>query len=304
MPRRRPPSLGRRDGETPRPSEIIRSWDEGETHAAIRRYRAGREARARLPTAPEADRPTLLAQIRAGEEAAHWLVEEYRPLVRLVAAGYMRALPATMLERSDLLQEGFAGLLVAAERFDPERGAKFSTYAVWWIRQAMIRALDRGRPLRVPRMLRTQVRARESRPPTIDPARWEAAMQADRLPFQSLEAETESGGLVRDEIPGPDDDPAWTCAEADRQEGVRRVLRRLLRHLPAAERTVLILRWGLDGLPARPRQETARLLGLHRDDVRRLERRAMDRLRRLGRRWRRLLQETWGFTGKELWDDV
>ncbi len=306
MPRHWPLRLGRRDGNTPRPSEIIRSrvWDETQTREAIRRYRAGREARARLPTAPADERATLLALARTGEEAAHWLVETYRPLVRAVAAGYLRALPATLLERADLLQEGMAGLLVAAERFDPDRGTKFSTYAAWWVRQAMTRALDRSRPVRVPRLLRAQVRTQESRPPAIDPERWEAARQADRLPFLSLEAETETGDLLRDEIPGPDDDPALTVAEADRQEGMRRVLRRLLACLPAAEQAVLALRWGLDGEPARSRQETARLLGLCGGDVRRLERSGLQRLQRLGHRWQRLLQGGWGFTGEELWDDA
>jgi len=188
--------------------------------------------------------------------------------------------PDGSLSLMELVQEGSLGLLRAAERFDHRRGLRFSTYAAWWIREALYRALDeRGRLVRLPAAVRGEVkrlRAAEREleavlgrtPPAgelagalgAEPAAV-AELRAAALTPASLDAaafDEDDGGalvdrLVDDRLP----DPGAELARAEREERVER----LLAALKPLERRVLERRYGLGGAGVRSARDTARELG-------------------------------------------
>lgn len=193
------------------------------------------------PAIRELTRLPLLTREEEQRADPDRLVLHNTRLVVSIAKRYVdRGLPL-----ADLVQEGLLGLMKAARRFDPARGWRFSTSATWWIRQAVVRALqDRSRLIRIP------VRA---------------AAKLDRLPDPacSLEPLIE---LLR------------APAEKD-EEPLREHVAWALQALDERERTIVARRHGLDGKDPATLAELGLALGVSRERIRQIERRALEKLR-------------------------
>jgi RNA polymerase primary sigma factor len=238
-------------------------------------------------------RNDLQVWIRDGWAAREHLITANSRLVISVAKKYMgRGVPFL-----DLIQEGNIGLIRAAKKFDYRRGHKFSTYATWWIRQAVTRAIaDQGRTIRVPvhmgdqinKLLRVQhqLTQRLGRDPSVEelaealevtPQKVENMIQVARRPL-SLETPTDDeedsvlGDFIQDEeIPAPDETATYNL--------LREHLESVLNTLPPREVRILQLRYGLLDGQAYTLEEVGRKMGVTRERVRQIEAQALSRLR-------------------------
>jgi RNA polymerase primary sigma factor len=236
-----------------------------------------------------------------GLAAREHLIRANSRLVISVAKKYIgRGVPFL-----DLIQEGNIGLLRTADKFDYRLGHKFSTYATWWIRQAVTRAIaDQSRTIRVPvhmgdqinKMLRTSHRLTQElgREPTpeelanaldIPMRRAEEMLRAARHPLSlempvDDEGESELGDFIEDsDSPTPVDDVSASMLQQELQE--------MLQDLPPRAVRILKLRYGLVDGETYTLEEVGRKLGVTRERVRQIEAQALSRLRH-PRRIRRL----------------
>ncbi len=260
------------------------------------RIERGREAREMLQVTPdltEEEKELLERLVEDGQAAREHLISANSRLVISVAKKYIgRGVPFL-----DLIQEGNIGLIRAAKKFDWRRGHKFSTYATWWIRQAVTRAIaDQGRTIRVPvhmgdqinRLLRAshQLTQELGRDPTVAElaealnvtvSKAEQMIQVARRPI-SLETPTddEEESVLGDFIPD-EDSPA--PAEMVTNQLLREQLMEILNTLPPREVRILQLRYGLLDGETYTLEEVGRKLDITRERVRQIEAQALSRLR-------------------------
>ena len=271
---------------------LLNAEEEVELAQRIERGRMAREELARSNVSARR-RLELRRLIEDGWGAREHLITANSRLVISVAKKYMgRGVPFL-----DLIQEGNIGLIRATKKFDYRRGHKFSTYATWWIRQAVTRAIaDQGRTIRVPvhmgdqinKLLRVQhqLTQRLGREPTVDelavaldvpPKKVENMIQVARRPL-SLETPTDDeedsvlGDFIEDEeAPPPDDTATYNL--------LREHLEEVLNSLPPREVRILQLRYGLLDGQAYTLEEVGRKMGVTRERVRQIEAQALSRLR-------------------------
>ena len=267
--------------------EAVRRKTNGETPEPLVRYLA-QTGQERLLTHEE--KIDLGRRVRADDKKAREkLIEKNLRLVVSVAKKYR----GMGLPFGDLIQEGNIGLMKAADKYDPERGWRFATYATWWIRQAIQRAVaDKGRTIRVPvhmgekmrKMARVynELSAELSRDPTDEEVAERIGWDVDRVkdvksaipdatslnrPLSSEEDSSELGNFVEDER------ESGVASAVVRELETRRLLQSVER-LPERQRRVLVRRYGLDGEKPATLANLSEELGVSRERIRQLQREA------------------------------
>ncbi len=238
-------------------------------------------------------RRQLRRSIRTGEEAHRQFVNSNLRLVVSIAKKYQ----SSGLPLLDIVQEGNLGLIHAVDKFDWRKGFKFSTYATWWIRQAIQRGIaNSARVIRLPvhagdmltalLKMRAQLEGSLGRTPTLAELAAEAELPLDKVvevlryavdtvsldePVRD-DGDAELGDFVEDRnATAPFDAAAVSLLPGE--------VAKVLKVLDERERTILCLRFGLDGGGERTLEEVAEYFGLTRERIRQIEARAMSKLR-------------------------
>ena len=238
-------------------------------------------------------RRTARAQVRAGQEATEQFIHANLRLVISIARRYQ----SSGMPLADLIQEGNLGLMHAVEKFDWRKGFKFSTYATWWIKQAITRGIaNQERTIRLPvhagdtvtLLTKTSARleGRLGRRPTTEELAYESGLSAAQVEetqrwmqgTTSLDQPIGAEGdlSLGDRVADPNEDPAGEVIAADTAPQIDR----LLGNLDDRERRILMLRYGLEG-GGEPRtlEDVSSHFDLTRERIRQIEVKAMCKLR-------------------------
>ena len=284
------------DEEELNDEELVGSYTDDISDDSVRMYL--REI-GKIPLLTLEEESELSKKAMAGDrKAKDRMAEANMRLVVSIAKRYS----GRGLDLLDLIQEGNTGLLRAVDKFDPEKGFKFSTYATWWIRQAITRAIaDQARTIRIPvhmvetinKLMRTQRRLTQelNRDPTNEELAKEMDMEVEKIEhIMKIKQDITSldAGIGRDDNDGEEstlgdfieDEDTASPEESASSQLLKEQVREILGSLSDREKKILEMRFGLNGTKSHTLEEVGLEFAVTRERIRQIEAKALLKLRK------------------------